>query len=82
MPALPSLTARKVVRALKRAGFIEDRQIPCCGQSSGTRISQSKHSSSCCNRRAHDEVQKLTDSHIAKLDQAVKSKEKEILELK
>lgn len=25
MPRLPSLTARKVVRALKRAGFVEDR---------------------------------------------------------
>ncbi len=26
MPKLPSLTAREVVRALKRVGFIEDRQ--------------------------------------------------------
>jgi predicted RNA binding protein YcfA (HicA-like mRNA interferase family) len=26
MPKFPSLSARKVVRALKRAGFIEDRQ--------------------------------------------------------
>jgi predicted RNA binding protein YcfA (HicA-like mRNA interferase family) len=26
MSALPSLTARKVVRALKRAGFVEERQ--------------------------------------------------------
>jgi len=26
MSTLPSLTARKVVRALKRAGFVEDRQ--------------------------------------------------------
>ncbi len=26
MPKLPSLTARKVVRALKHAGFVEDRQ--------------------------------------------------------
>lgn len=26
MPKLPSLTARKVVRALKRAEFVEDRQ--------------------------------------------------------
>ena len=26
MPPLPSLTARQVVRALKRAGFTEDRQ--------------------------------------------------------
>ena len=34
------------------------------------------------DRRAHDEIQKLTDSEIAKLDQAVKTKEKEILEFK
>jgi len=34
------------------------------------------------DRRAHDEVQKLTDGHITKLDQAAKAKEKEILELK
>ena len=26
MAKLPSLTARKVIRALKRAGFVEDRQ--------------------------------------------------------
>jgi predicted RNA binding protein YcfA (HicA-like mRNA interferase family) len=26
MPKLPSLSVRKVVRALKRAGFVEDRQ--------------------------------------------------------
>lgn len=26
MPRLPSLTARKVVQALKHAGFVEDRQ--------------------------------------------------------
>ena len=26
MPKLPSLTARKVIRALKQAGFVEDRQ--------------------------------------------------------
>ncbi len=33
-------------------------------------------------RRALDEVQKLTDGYIAKLDQAVKTKEKEVLEIK
>ncbi len=33
-------------------------------------------------RRALDETQKLTDSYIAKLDQAAKGKEKEILEIK
>lgn len=26
MPLLPSLTARKIIRALKKAGFIEERQ--------------------------------------------------------
>ena len=34
------------------------------------------------DRRAHDEIQKLTDGQIQKLDQAAKAKEKEILELK
>lgn len=34
------------------------------------------------DRRAHDEIQKMTDSHIARLDTAAKAKEKEILELK
>jgi ribosome recycling factor len=34
------------------------------------------------DRRGHDEVQKLTDVTIAKLDVAAKAKEKEILELK
>ncbi len=33
-------------------------------------------------RRALDETQKLTDSYIAKLDQAAKAKEKEILEIR
>jgi len=33
-------------------------------------------------RRAHDEIQKLTDVYIQKLDQAAKAKEKEILEIK
>jgi ribosome recycling factor len=34
------------------------------------------------DRRAHDEIQKLTDGQIAKLDQAATTKEKEILEFK
>jgi ribosome recycling factor len=34
------------------------------------------------DHRAHDEIQKLTDSYMQKLDQAAKSKEKEILEIK
>lgn len=34
------------------------------------------------DRRAHEDVQKMTDAHIQKLDVASKGKEKEILELK
>ena len=34
------------------------------------------------DRRAHDEIQKMTDSYIAKLDQLAKAKEKDIMEVK
>ena len=34
------------------------------------------------DRRGHDEIQKMTDAYMLKLDQAAKSKEKEILEIK
>ncbi len=34
------------------------------------------------DRRAHDELQKLTDSYMQKLDQAARSKEKEISEIR
>ena len=34
------------------------------------------------DRRAHEEVQKMTDSYIGKIDAAAKGKEKEILEIK
>ncbi|HUA62171.1 MAG TPA: ribosome recycling factor [Verrucomicrobiae bacterium] len=34
------------------------------------------------DKKAHDEIQKLTDSYMAKIDQLSKTKEKEILEIK
>ena len=34
------------------------------------------------DRRAHDEIQKLTTSYMEKLDQAASSKEEEIVEIK
>lgn len=34
------------------------------------------------DRRAHDEIQKMTDGEIRKIDEASKAKEKEILEIK
>jgi ribosome recycling factor len=34
------------------------------------------------DKKAHDEIQKMTDVYMGKVDSAVKSKEKEILEIK
>jgi ribosome recycling factor len=34
------------------------------------------------DRRAHEEIQKMTDNYMAKLDQAAKAKEKEIIEIR
>jgi len=34
------------------------------------------------DKRAHDEIQKMTDSYMLKIDQASKTKEKEIMEIK
>jgi ribosome recycling factor len=34
------------------------------------------------DRRAHDDIQKMTDGRIQKIDAASKAKEKEILEIK
>jgi ribosome recycling factor len=34
------------------------------------------------DKRAHDEIQKMTDGYIEKIDQASRVKEKEILEIK
>ena len=34
------------------------------------------------DKKAHDEIQKLTDAYMVKIDQASKTKEKEIMEIK
>ncbi len=34
------------------------------------------------DKKAHDEIQKLTDAYMSKIDQAAKTKEKEIMEIK
>jgi ribosome recycling factor len=46
------------------------------------KLSKEKTISEDDDRRAHDEMQKLTDACMAKLDQAAKAKEKEILEIR
>lgn len=46
------------------------------------RLSKDKKITEDDDRRAHDEMQKLTDACMLKLDQAAKAKEKEILEIR
>lgn len=46
------------------------------------KLSKDKTISEDDDRRAHEEIQRMTDNHIQKLDQAAKTKEKEILEFK
>jgi len=46
------------------------------------KLSKEKTISEDEDRRAHEEMQKLTDAHMLKLDQAARAKEKEILEIR
>jgi len=46
------------------------------------KLSKDKTISEDEDRRAHDEMQKLTDGYMLKVDQAAKAKEKEILEIR
>jgi ribosome recycling factor len=46
------------------------------------KLSKDKTISEDEDRRAHDEMQKLTDGYMQKVDQAAKTKEKEILEIR
>src|ERR1700683_1152187 len=46
------------------------------------RLSKEKKITEDDDRRAHDEMQKMTDGYMQKLDQAARAKEKEILEIR
>lgn len=46
------------------------------------RLSKDKKINEDDDRRAHDEMQKMTDGYMQKLDQAARTKEKEILEIR
>jgi ribosome recycling factor len=46
------------------------------------KLSKDKTISEDDDRRAHDEMQKLTDGYMSKLDSAAKTKEKEIMEIR
>jgi ribosome recycling factor len=85
---IPALTAERRKELVKHLnGVAEDhrvsiRNIRRDANEALKKLLKDKLISEDDERRAHDEVQKLTDACMQKLDQAAKSKEKEVLELK
>jgi ribosome recycling factor len=85
---IPALTEERRKELVKKLHHIAEehrvslRNIRRDANESVKKLLKDKLVSEDDERRALDEIQKLTDGHIAKLDAAVRSKEKEIMEIK
>jgi ribosome recycling factor len=85
---IPSLTEERRKELVKKLhGVAEDhrvaiRNIRRDGNEAVKKLLKDKKIAEDEERRALDEIQKLTDAQMQKLEQAAKSKEKEILEIK
>jgi len=85
---IPPLTEERRKELVKKLHHIAEdhrvalRNIRRDGNENVKKLLKDKLISEDDDRRAHDEIQKLTDGYIQKLDQAAKAKEKEILEIK
>jgi len=85
---IPPLTEERRKELVKKLHHIAEdhrvamRNIRRDGNESVKKLLKDKLISEDEDRRAHDEIQKLTDAYMQKLDQAAKGKEKEILEFK
>jgi ribosome recycling factor len=85
---IPPLTEERRKELVKRLhGVAEDhrvavRNIRRDGNEAVKKLLKDKKITEDEDKRAHDEIQKMTDSYMQKLDAAAKSKEKEILEIR
>jgi ribosome recycling factor len=85
---IPALTEERRKEIVKRLHHIAEdhrvalRNIRRDGNEHLKKLLKDKLISEDEERRALDEVQKMTDGHIQKVDQMSKSKEKEILDVK
>lgn len=85
---IPMLTEERRKEMVKRLHHIAEdhrvavRNIRRDSNDACKRLLKDKLISEDDDRRAHDEIQKMTDSYISKLDQLSKAKEKDILEVK
>jgi ribosome recycling factor len=85
VPPLNEERRRELVRKLH--GVAEDHRVALRNVRRDSnehvrKLSKDKKITEDDDHRAHDELQKLTDGYMLKLDQAAKSKEKEILEIR
>src|SRR5690349_3669925 len=85
---IPPLTEERRKDLVKRLHHVAEdhrvaiRNIRRDGNESVKKLLKDKKVSEDEEKRAHDEIQKLTDGHMQRLDAAAKTKEKEILEIK
>jgi ribosome recycling factor len=87
IPIPPLTEDRRKELARKLHGIAEDhrvavRNIRRDSNEHIKKLAKDKTISEDEDRRAHDEMQKLTDGYMQKVDQAAKTKEKEILEIR
>ncbi len=85
---IPALTAERRKELVKHLhGIAEDhrvsvRNVRRDANEASKKLLKDKLISEDDDRRAHDEIQKMTDNYMQKVDQVAKAKEKEVLELK
>jgi ribosome recycling factor len=85
---IPPLTTERRKELVKKLNHVAEdhrvalRNVRRDGNEHVKRLVKDKLISEDEDRRAHDEIQKMTDACIRRLDEAAKGKEKEVLELK
>jgi ribosome recycling factor len=85
---IPPLTEERRKELVKRLHAVAEdhrvavRNIRRDGNEAVKKLLKDKKIAEDEDRRAHDEIQKMTDTYMQKLDHAARSKEKEILEIK
>ena len=85
---IPPLTEERRKELVKKLHAVAEhhrvavRNIRRDGNEASKKLLKDKKITEDEDKRAHDEIQKLTDAYMQKIDQAAKAKEKEILEIR
>ena len=85
IPPLTEERRKEMVKKLHAAAEhhrVAVRNIRRDGNEAVKKLAKDKKINEDEDQKAHDDIQKLTDTHMAKIDAAAKTKEKDILEIK